>query len=81
MPLMFPFMVTKVICIILAVYLSLNVFMNLFSKSKKERYIMTPLSLIAAVCFWFVALMNYLERNYRAFHRYRNSLYLMGHQR
>ena len=58
MPLMFPFMVTKVICIVLAVYLSLNVFMNLFSKSKKERYIMTPLSLITAVCFWFVALMN-----------------------
>ena len=58
MPLMFPFMVTKVICIVLAVYLSLNVFMNLFSKSKKERYIMTPLSLITAVCFWCVALMS-----------------------
>ena len=58
MPLMFPFMVTKVICIVLAVYLSLNVFMNVFSKSKKERYIMTPLSLITAVCFWCVALMS-----------------------
>ena len=58
MPLWFPFGATKVICIILAVYLSLNVFMNMFSKSKKERFIMTPLSLITAVCFWFVALLN-----------------------
>lgn len=57
MPLWFPFEVTKVICIVLAVYLSLNVFMNMFSKSKKERFIMTPLSLITAVCFWFVALL------------------------
>ena len=57
MPLWFTFGVTKVICIILATYLSLNVFMNMFSKSKKERFIMTPLSLITAVCFWFVALL------------------------
>ena len=59
MPLWFPFGVTKVICIVLAVYLSLNVFMNMFSKSKKERFIMTPLSLITAVCFWFVALLSH----------------------
>ena len=51
MPLWFSFGVTKVICIVLAVYLSLNVFMNMFSKSKKERFIMTPLSLITAICF------------------------------
>lgn len=53
----FPFTVTKVICIILAIYLSINVFMNMFSKSKKERYVMTPLSLISAISFWFVALL------------------------
>ena len=58
MPLWFPFGATKVICIILAVYLSLNVFMNMFSKSKKERFIMTPLSLLTAISFWFVALLN-----------------------
>lgn len=79
MPLMFPFMVTKVICIVLAVYLSLNVFMNLFSKSKKERYIMTPLSLISAVCFWCVALMNQFELIYRALHHHRNSLLIKKH--
>ena len=32
--------VTKIICIVMAVYLSLNTLMNLVSKSKKEKYIM-----------------------------------------
>ena len=35
---------TKIICIVMAVYLSLNTVMNFISKSRKERYIMTPLS-------------------------------------
>lgn len=48
--------VTKIIGIVLAVYLSLNTFMNAFSKSKKERFVMTPLSTITAVCFWLAAL-------------------------
>ena len=52
----FSIRVTKYICLFLAAYLSTNVFMNLFSKSKKEKYIMTPLSLIATICFWIVAL-------------------------
>ena len=47
---------TKIISIIMAVYLSLNALMDLFSKSKKERYIMTPLALACAVCFWITAL-------------------------
>lgn len=55
-PLWFPNGVTKIVCMIMAAYLSLNTLMNLFSKSKKERYIMTPLSLISAVCFWITAL-------------------------
>ena len=46
--------VTQLICIFYAVYLSLNTLMNLSSKSKKERYVMTPLSLVAAICFWSV---------------------------
>lgn len=46
---------TKYICFFFAIYLSLNTIMNLSSKSKKEKYIMTPLSLIAAVCFWITA--------------------------
>ncbi len=37
-----------------AAYFSLNVVMNLFSKSKKEKILMTPLSLIASACLWLV---------------------------
>ncbi len=47
---------TKIICIIMAVYLSFNIIMNFISKSKKEKYIMTPLSAISAVCFWIITL-------------------------
>ena len=47
---------TQIIGIAMAIYLSLNSIMNFISKSKKEKYIMTPLSLIAAVCFWITAL-------------------------
>lgn len=55
-PLWFSGNVTRIICIIMAVYLSLNTFMNFISKSKKEKFIMTPLSLISAICFWITAL-------------------------
>ncbi|MDR0294032.1 MAG: hypothetical protein LBH95_07770 [Oscillospiraceae bacterium] len=48
--------VTKGICIFFAAYLSLNTIMNLLSKSKKERYVMTLLSLVAAICFWITGL-------------------------
>lgn len=44
--------ITKVLCYVFAVYLSLNVLANLASKSKKERLVMTPMALITAVCFW-----------------------------
>ena len=55
-PLWFSDNITKIICIIMAIYLSLNTFMNFFSKSKKEKYVMTPLSAISAICFWITAL-------------------------
>ena len=55
-PLWFSGNITKIIGIIMAVYLSLNMVMNFISKSKKEKYIMTPLSLISAICFWITAL-------------------------
>jgi hypothetical protein len=54
-PLWFSSTATKYVCIFFAAYLSLNTVMNLSSKSKKERYAMTPLSLLAAVCFWITA--------------------------
>lgn len=50
-PLLFSGNVTKIICVVMAVYLSLNTVMNCISKSKKEKFIMTPLSLISAICF------------------------------
>ena len=58
MKLLFPFPVTKGICIFFAVYLVINTVMNFFSDSKKEKYVMTPLSLIAAACFGITAFMN-----------------------
>ena len=55
-PLWFSGNITRIICIIMAACLSLNTFMNFISKSKKEKFIMTPLSLISAICFWLTAL-------------------------
>lgn len=55
-PLWFSDNVTRIICIIMAVYLSLNTVMNFISKSKKEKYIMTPLSFASAICFWITAI-------------------------
>jgi len=59
LPLWFSYKTTRIILIVMAVYLSLNVLMNLASKSKKERLIMTPLSLIAAVCFWITVAQSW----------------------
>lgn len=56
-PLYFSEKATKIICIVMAMYLSLNTVMNFVSKSKKEKCIMTPLSFVAAVCFWITALV------------------------
>lgn len=55
-PLWFSVRVTKIIGIVMAVYLSLNTIMNFVSKSKKEKYIMTPLSFVTAICFWITVL-------------------------
>ena len=54
-PLWLPFKVTKYICFFFAAYISLNTIMNMISKSRKEKYVMTPLSLIAGICFWITA--------------------------
>ena len=50
-----PFKVTKYICFFFAAYLSLNTIMNMISKSRKEKYVMTPISFIAGICFWITA--------------------------
>ena len=54
-PLWFSDKATRTICIGMAAYLSVNVVMNFISKSKKEKYIMAPLSLLSAICFWIIA--------------------------
>ena len=54
-PLWLSFKVTKYICFFFAIYLSLNTIMNMISKSRKEKYVMTPLSFIAGICFWITA--------------------------
>lgn len=54
-PLLFSMKITRYICFFFAAYLSLNTIMNLISKSKKEKCVMTPLSLIAAICYWITA--------------------------
>lgn len=56
MPLWFSYNFTRIICVVMAVYLSLNTCINFISKSKKEKYIMTPLSFATAICFWITAL-------------------------
>ncbi len=52
----FPYQAVKVLCYVFAVYLSLNTVMNLFSKSKKEQIIVTPMAAIVAVCYWVTAI-------------------------
>mgnify|MGYP003413816347 FL=1 len=47
---------TKGICFFFAFYLTFNVIMNLLSVSWKEKRIMTPLALLAAICFWITAI-------------------------
>ncbi|WLR46456.1 hypothetical protein LC065_12805 [Halobacillus litoralis] len=43
-------------CYFFALYLFLNTVMNALSNSNKEKLVMTPLSLITAVCFLITAL-------------------------
>ena len=55
-PMLFSKTVTKIICFVFAVFFISNTFMNFFSKSKKEKYIMTPMSAIEVICFLVVGL-------------------------
>lgn len=56
LPLWFSASATTTICIVMAAYLTLNTLLNLLSKSKPERYLMTPLSALASLCFYLTAL-------------------------
>jgi len=53
-----PLPAARGICMFFAAYLAVNTIMNLLSDSKKEKYVMTPLSVIAAICFGMTALIK-----------------------
>lgn len=55
LPLLFSMKVTKIICFFFAAYLSFNSILNALSNSKKEKYMITPLSVLSAICFWITA--------------------------
>lgn len=42
---------------IIAIYLAFNTLMNIMSKSKQEKLVMTPISLISSICCFIVAIM------------------------
>ncbi|WP_058303753.1 hypothetical protein [Gorillibacterium timonense] len=56
LPLLFSLPITRGICFFFAGYLTINVIMNLLSKSKKERLIVGPFSFITALCYWITAI-------------------------
>lgn len=49
--------VSKGFCIFFGIYLALNSIMNIMSFSKKEKYIMTPLSILSSLCFFLTAFL------------------------
>ena len=48
---------TRVICYVFAGFFLFNTFLNIISPSKKEKYMMTPMSLGAMVCFLITAII------------------------
>ena len=50
-------LLTAIVVWILAVYSTLNVLMNAVSKSRIEKRIMTPLSILIAICCYIVAIV------------------------
>jgi len=41
---------------VIAAYMTLGVGMNAISRSRPERYVMTPVALVLSICAWIVAL-------------------------
>ena len=48
--------VTRIVCFVFAVFFLGNTVMNFFSTSKKEKYIMTPMSAVSSICFLLAGL-------------------------
>jgi len=51
-------LLTTIVIWIYAVYSTLNTLMNVVSKSQWEKRIMTPISLVIAVCCFILAIMG-----------------------
>ncbi|MBR3142495.1 MAG: hypothetical protein IKF09_05000 [Clostridiales bacterium] len=47
---------TRIICYVFAGFFAVNTVMNVISPSKKEKYVMTPLAAVEAVCFLITAI-------------------------
>ncbi|MBQ8325848.1 MAG: hypothetical protein IJX86_02145 [Lachnospiraceae bacterium] len=54
MSMLFTRKITQIICFVFSVFFLFNTFMNFISTSKKEKCIMTPMSVIEAICFGVV---------------------------
>ncbi len=48
--------VTKIICFVFAAFFLGNTVMNFFSTSKKEKCVMTPMSVVSSICFLLAGL-------------------------
>ena len=48
---------TRIICYVFGGFFAVNTIMNLISPSKKEKFVMTPLAALEAVCFFVTAIM------------------------
>lgn len=48
---------TRIICYAYGGFFAINAVMNLISPSKKEKFVMTPLAALEAVCFFVTAIM------------------------
>ncbi|MHA1915703.1 MAG: hypothetical protein ACW986_09955 [Promethearchaeota archaeon] len=51
-------LVFLVVVWILAFYLAFNTLTNLMSRSKSEKYVMTPISLILTICLFIIAISS-----------------------
>ncbi|WP_019244612.1 MULTISPECIES: hypothetical protein [Bacillus] len=56
-PNLFSIGTTRGICFLFASYLTLNAIMNGFSNSRKEKWVMTPMAILTALCFWITAIV------------------------
>ncbi|MGL5540363.1 MAG: hypothetical protein ACRDBX_01880 [Erysipelotrichaceae bacterium] len=55
-PLLFSYEITKGLGFLFVTIFTVNILTNAISKSKKERYLMTPVSIVIALCYWIIVM-------------------------